>query len=153
MKSKSRREKYESFTVSCTQVFRLIEKSLLPSSSTLKIVICIKWSAFFITFDQIRSPLLHTYVVSCFLITPHLKIGAYWALILFWINHPYSEVFKMVFYAVVVRLEPAQSRIQAAVISHFSVFLSKNAVKNTEKREITATWILLCTGSRRAATA
>ena len=45
----------------------------------------------------------------------------------------------MVFYAIVARLEPAQSRIQAAVISRFSVFLSKNGVKNTEKREIDAT--------------
>ena len=56
----------------------------------------------------------------------------------------------MVFYAIVARLEPAQSWVQAAVISRFLVFLSKNAVKNTEKREITAAWILLCAGSRRA---
>ena len=56
----------------------------------------------------------------------------------------------MVFYAIVARLEPAQSRIQAAVISRFSVFLSKNAVKKTEKSEITAARILLCASSRRA---
>ena len=56
----------------------------------------------------------------------------------------------MVFYAIVARLDPAKSRIQFAVISRFSVFLSKNAVKKTEKSEITATWILLCAGSRRA---
>ena len=56
----------------------------------------------------------------------------------------------MVFYAIVARLEPAQSRIQAAVISRFSVFLSKNAVKKTEKSKITAAWILLCASSRRA---
>ena len=49
----------------------------------------------------------------------------------------------MVFYAIVARLDPAQSRIQVAVILLFSVFLSKNAVKKTEKSEITATWILL----------
>ena len=65
-------------------------------------------------------------------------------------NHPYSEAFKMVFYAIVARLEPAQIRIQVAVILLFSVFLSKNAVKNTEKREITAAWTQLCAGSRRA---
>ena len=56
----------------------------------------------------------------------------------------------MVFNAIVARLELAQSRIQAAVISRFSVFLCKNAVKKTEKSEITAAWILLCAGSRRA---
>ena len=55
----------------------------------------------------------------------------------------------MVFYAIVARLEHAQSRIQAAVISRFSVFVSKNAVKKTKKSEITAAWILLCAGSRR----
>ena len=65
---------------------------------------------------------LHTYVVACFLITPHLKIDAYLALILFYTNNPCSEVFKMVFYAIVARLEPAQSRIQAAVISLFLSF-------------------------------
>ena len=79
-------------------------------------------------FESIQCPQyvqmqsLHTYVVACFLTNHHLKIGAYWALILFWINHPYSEIFKMVFYAIVARLEPAQSRIQAVVISRFSVF-------------------------------
>ena len=55
----------------------------------------------------------------------------------------------MVFYAIVERLEPAQSRIQTAVISRFSVFLSKNGVKKTEKSEITAAWTLLCASSRR----
>ena len=65
-------------------------------------------------------------------------------------NYLYSEVFKMVFYAIVARLEPAQSRIQASVILLVSVFLSKNAVKKTEKSEITAAWILLCASSRRA---
>ena len=40
----------------------------------------------------------------------------------------------MVFYAIVARLDPVQSRIQVAVILLFSVFLSKNAVKNNEKR-------------------
>ena len=52
----------------------------------------------------------------------------------------------MVFYAIVARLDPAQSRIQVAVILLFSVFLSKNAVKKIEKSKITATWILLCAG-------
>ena len=56
----------------------------------------------------------------------------------------------MVFYAIVARLDPAQSRIQDAVILLFSVFLSKHAVKKTEKSEITAAWILLCASSRRA---
>ena len=44
----------------------------------------------------------------------------------------------MVFYAIVARLELAQSRIQAAVISLFSVFFTAFLLKNTEKREITA---------------
>ena len=56
----------------------------------------------------------------------------------------------MVFYAIVARLEPAQSWVQAAVISRFSVFFTAFLLKNTEKREITAAWILLCAGSRRA---
>ena len=56
----------------------------------------------------------------------------------------------MVFYAIVARLDPAQSWIQVAVILLFSVFLSKNAVKKTEKSKITVTWIKLCAGSRRA---
>ena len=56
----------------------------------------------------------------------------------------------MVFYVIEARLEPAQSGIQLDAILLFSVFLSKNAVKNTEKREITAAWILLCASSRRA---
>ena len=56
----------------------------------------------------------------------------------------------MVLYAIVARLDPAQSWIQVAVILLFSVILSKNATKNTEKSEITATWILICAGSRRA---
>ena len=53
---------------------------------------------------------------------------------------------KMVFYAIVARLDPAQSRIQVARFC----FLSKNALKKTEKSEITATCGLLCAGSRRA---
>ncbi len=39
----------------------------------------------------------------------------------------------MVFYAIVARLDPAQSRILVAVILLFLVFLSKTAEKKTEK--------------------
>ena len=43
----------------------------------------------------------------------------------------------MVFYAIVARLDPAQSWIQVAVILLFSVFFTAFLLKNTEKREIT----------------
>ena len=65
-------------------------------------------------------------------------------------NYTYSEIFKNGLYAILASLDPAQSRLQVAVISRFSVVCIINALKKTQKYEITAPWSILFAGSRHA---
>ena len=58
LRERSRRENPEFFTASCTQDFWLIEKSMLPSFSRLKIVPCITCASILIDFNVLRTPLL-----------------------------------------------------------------------------------------------
>ena len=56
----------------------------------------------------------------------------------------------MVCFAIVARLDPAQSRLRVAVISQNSADLLSFSKQFTEFYEITATLSLLCAGPRRA---
>jgi hypothetical protein len=48
---------------------RLKQYNLIQNFTTMQFFLCPP--------DPTSRPTVHTYVVACFLITPHLKIGAY----------------------------------------------------------------------------
>ena len=59
----------------------------------------------------------------------------------FWLNPQDSEVFEMVCFAIVGRLDPAQSRRTVAAISWNSVNSSLNLNKSAEFCEIAANFV------------
>ena len=71
---------------------------------------------------KVSIQLLNRYVITCFLITHHLKSNACQTLISSWMICPNSEVSKMVFYAIVARLDPAKSRLIVSAVSLFLLF-------------------------------
>ena len=83
---------------------------------------------------------LHTYEVDLFFIFKILRSTPRKALKLFWFNAQHSEVFKMVRYGLLARLDFAQSRLKVTKNFLFSAKIAENKPFLLKKANSSELW-------------